>query len=116
MGVWRGIFYFIAIMGVFTQAAILCVTAETFTTNNSDKFIQFIWFSLGFVVARWTIGYFVIDIPLKYKYVMKRHRFIANKFLVGLPESSKDDDIFKNKTKLAVHSATNGKILCIKFR
>ena len=108
IGVWRLIFYFISIMGIFTQAAILCLTAETFTTDDDDKFIQFLWCSLIFVIARWIIGYFIVDMPLKYKYVIKRHKHIANKFIAGLPESSKDDDMFNEKTKLSVYSAVNG--------
>lgn len=95
-------------MGVFTHAGILCVTAETFSYDNEEKFIQFLWCSIIFVTARWIIGYFITDIPKKYIYVMKRHEFIANKFLVGLPESSKEDKLFNEKTKLAVYSKHAG--------
>ena len=81
------------------------MTAETFSKDDDDKFIQFIWCSIIFVVVRWTIGYIITDVPKKYKYVLKRHEHIADKFLVGMPEASKDDEIFDEKTKLAVHTA-----------
>jgi hypothetical protein len=105
------IFYFLCTIGVFTHAGILCITAETFTSDRSDQFIQFLWCAIIFSVARWIIGYVIVDVQKRYKYVLKRHENIANKFLGGIPQSSKDDDLFNEKTQLALHSVNAGKFL-----
>jgi hypothetical protein len=103
IGIWKTILYFMSTIGVFTYAAILCVTAETFTKDESDQFIQFLWCSIIFLIIRWSVGYMIIDVPKRYTYVLKRHKHIANKFLVGMPETSIKDQVFNEKTKLAVH-------------
>ena len=105
------IFYFLCTIGVFTHAGILCITAETFTKDRSDQFIQFIWCSLIFSVIRWIIGYIHEDVQRKYKNALKRHENIANRFLGGIPQTSKDDDMYHDKTQLALHSVNAGKFL-----
>jgi hypothetical protein len=105
------IFYFLCTIGVFSHAGILCITAETFTKDKSDQFIQFLWCALLFCVFRWIIGYLIVDVQKRYKYTLKRHETVANKFLGGIPQTSKDDDLFNEKTQLALHSVNAGKSL-----
>lgn len=109
IGVWRVILYFLATIGVFTHAGILCITAETFSDDSDEQFKEFLWCSIIFLIIRWSIGYIITDVPKKYIYVIKRHENIADKFLAGVPETSKDDKFFIEKTTLAVHSRHDGK-------
>jgi hypothetical protein len=57
------------------------------------------------------MGYLIVDVQKKYKYALKRHDNIVSKFLGGIPQTSKDDNMFHDKTQLALHSVNAGKFL-----
>jgi anoctamin-10 len=104
IGVWRIILYFISVIGIFTYAGVLCITTESFSSDDDTKFIQFLWCAIICAVVRWSIAFIIPDVPRKYHVVLRRHAYVISKFLVGLPEASKDDDVLNDKTKLAVYA------------
>lgn len=104
IGIWRVIIYFISIIGIFTYAGVLCLTSETFSSNDDDKFIQFIWCSIISAVVRWCIAFLIPDVPRKFNIILRRHSYVVGKFLVGLPEASNDDEVLNDKTQLSVHT------------
>jgi hypothetical protein len=57
------------------------------------------------LIIRWSLGYLITDVPKKYVYVIKRHNYIVNKFLVGIPKASEKDEVYNDKTKLCVHTS-----------
>lgn len=67
IGIWRLIFYGMTIIGTFTYSGVLCITAETFSSDKRNSFIWFVWIAIVFLMLRWAIGFVINDTPSVYK-------------------------------------------------
>ena len=54
IGSWGTLYYILMIVGVFCYSGILWITAETFSSNRGEIFIQFVWWTIIFLMVKWS--------------------------------------------------------------
>ena len=72
------------IFGIFSNTALFCFTAHTFTNvSNPDKyrFIAFGFIVIAMLLLRNQIQNIIADLPENYETVQARHEYIVNKIL-----------------------------------
>jgi hypothetical protein len=91
----------LAFIGIFTNFAIMCFTAEAF--GKDDRFVSFIWISIGIFVLRFVLQEMIPDEPEVVFNVRQRHNKIVEQTL-GKQDRTEEDMAKGEKTFFRVQN------------
>ena len=83
---WKAIFIFNSYASIFTNAAIICFTSNTFIgwqAAEDNIFLIFAIFCISLLLIRAFVSFGIPDVPLKYQVIYKRHEKIIQRFIKG---------------------------------
>lgn len=96
IGTWKSIFSGVSVIAIFTNTALFCFTAETFTTKESMSNKDVVVFGCVVILLlmfRGQIQLWIPDVPENYEIVQARHEYVVSRVLRGKESQEIDEEV-----------------------